>query len=70
MTTNWCAKPIKVKKSTEIFHGMVESTLSLVKDKKQLSPPVIPQLPKNIAPFPKPLKEEVIARQKSRFSVG
>ena len=51
MTKNWSAKPIKVKKSTDIFHGMVERTLSLVKDKKQLSPPVIPQLPQKLLLF-------------------
>ena len=67
ITSNWTSKPIKEDKDRTYLHNMVKETVELVRSKKTLPPPSIPDLPKNIAPTPKPDKQEVIQNQKSRF---
>ena len=46
---------------------MVQETVQLAHEKKILPLPILPALPKNIAPTPKPDKKEVIRNQVSRF---
>ena len=67
ITKNWTAKPIKEEKDRTYLRNMVKQTIELVRSKKSLPAPAIPNLPKNIAPTPKPDKQEVIQNQKSRF---
>ena len=67
MTSTWSAKPIKEKKSIEIFQKLIVRTEELVSKKLTLPIPEIPTLPANIASTPKPNKEDIIATQMSRF---
>ena len=67
ITKNWTAKPIKERKDRDFLRNMVQETVKLAREKKTLPPPILPALPKNIAPTPKPDKMEVIENQVSRF---
>ena len=67
ITKNWTAKPIKERKDRGYLHNMVQETVQLAREKKTSPLSNIPTLPKNIAPTPKPNKEEVIKNQVSRF---
>lgn len=66
-TKTWSAKPIKEKKSLDIFAELVNKTVDAVLRKKSIQIPVTQTIPKNIASIPKPDKKEVIENQKSRF---
>ena len=46
---------------------MVKETVECVKKKECPEKPLVPDLPKNIAPIPKPDKTLVIKNQRSRF---
>ena len=69
---DWVAKPISEAKSYSYIANMmtrvVEVRLSEPQDlfASQIS---IPPLPDNIAPVPRPPKDDVIAEHKSRFSM-
>ena len=64
----WSAKPIKEKKSDEVFQKLIFRTEELIFKNLQLPVPEIPTLPANIALTPKPNKEDIITTQISRFS--
>ena len=68
MTATWSAKPIKEKKSDEVFQKLIFRTEELVFKNLELPIPEIPTLPANIALTPKPNKEDIITTQISRFS--
>ena len=63
----WSAKPIKVVKNTEKFHDMVTRSIEVVKMGLHLERAILPVLPQNIASKPKPEKEKIISKQKTRF---
>ena len=67
ITSNWASKPIKEQKSTDYLHEMVRETINCVERKEIPEKPNFPDLPKNIAPIPKPDKKTVIENQRSRF---
>ena len=60
ITQSWSAKPIKEGKDRTVFHQMVGRTLDVVCERLVLPVPVVPNLPKNIAPIAKPPKEEIV----------
>ena len=68
MTATWSAKPIKEKKSDEVFQKLIFRIEELVFKNLELPIPEIPTLPANIALTPKPNKEDIITTQISRFS--
>ena len=59
MTATWSAKPIKEKKSDEVFQKLIFRTEELVFKNLELPIPEIPTLPANIALTPKPSKEDI-----------
>ena len=68
VTNVWSAKPIKNEKDDTYLFKMVDRTIEVVKNRKKLDTPDMPDnLPPNIAPIEKPLKDEIIERQMSRF---
>ena len=68
ITNQWSAKPIKVAKNSEKFHDMVTRSVEVVKMGQHLERAMLPVLPQNTASKPKPGKEEIISKQKTRFS--
>ena len=68
VTQIWSAKPIKEKKSREFLLWFIDRTLETIEENKVLELPKLPDIPKNIAPIPKPDKNEVIMNQRSIFS--
>ena len=68
VTQIWSAKPIREKKSREFLSRFIDRTLEIIEENKVLELPKLPDIPKNIAPIPKPDKNEVIMNQRSRFS--
>ena len=68
MTATWSAKPIKEKKSDEVFQKLIFRTEELVLENLELPIPKIPTLAVNIALTPRPNKEDTITTQISRFS--
>ena len=67
VTQIWSAKPIREKKSREFLSRFIDRTLEIIEENKVLELPKLPDIPKNIAPIPKPDKNEVIMNQRSRF---
>lgn len=68
VTKRWSTKPIKQKKDKSVFFEMIQRTVDIIQSKITLLPPALPSnLPKNIAPVPRPNKQETIENQKSRF---
>ena len=63
MTDTWLAKPIKEKKSDEVFQKLIFRTEELVYKNLELPIPEIPTLPAIIALTPKPNKEDDIKLQ-------
>ena len=61
ITKNWTAKPIKEKKTGIICTIWFDKLLSKL-EKKTLPLPILPALPKNIAPTSKADKKEVIEK--------
>ena len=68
VTQIWSAKLIKEKKSREFLSQFIDRTFEIIEENKVLELPKLPDIPKNIAPIPKPDKNEVIMNQRSRFS--
>ena len=68
ITNHWSAKPIKIAKNREKFHDMVTRSVEVVKTGLHLEQAILPVLPQNTASKPKPEKEEIISKQKIRFS--
>jgi len=64
---DWEVKPVLEKKTkpyvVEMLYAVLESR-AMGNEVEQLE---APQLPKNIAPVPRPPKEELLARHASRF---
>ena len=60
-------KPIKVAKNRQKFHDMVTRSVEVVKIGLHLERAILPVLPQNIASKPKPEKEKIISKQKTRF---
>ena len=58
---------LRKKKTGIICTIWFNKLLKLAREKKTLPLPILPALPKNIAPTPKPDKKEVIENQISRF---
>lgn len=70
VTKTWSAKPIKVKKSYDYLEKLISVTLDAVLNNREIIPPIIPSIPRNIAPTEAPSKEEIINNQKSRFFIA
>ena len=68
ITNHWSAKPIKVAKNREKFHDMVTRSVEVAKMRLHLERAILQILTQNIAPKPKPEKEEIISKQKTRFN--
>ena len=67
VTKNWSSKPIKKQKDRSYLHQMVKETIECASKNERFERAVIPNLPKNIAPTPKPEKSVIIQNQISRF---
>ena len=67
VTKIWSAKPIKEKKDDSYLFSMINRVIEIIEKNEKLDLPDLPKLPKNIAPIAKPVKEEVIKKQISRF---
>ena len=68
ITNTWSSKPVKEQKDNIMFKTLVRDVIECAKSKKEPGRPVIPDLPGNIAPLPKPNKVEIIENQISRFT--
>ena len=66
--SDWVAKPISEKKAYPYLADMMAQVVEMWVTGTTLPHPDLPNLPRNIAPTPRPQKEEVIARHQSRFS--
>ena len=67
MTAIWSAKPIKEKKSDEVFQKLIFHTEELVFKNLEFPIPKIYTLLANTALTPKPNKEDIITTQISWF---
>jgi hypothetical protein len=64
----WVSKAIKEGKSYDYVQDIMVNSLKAKRGEIQLIPPVLPSLPKNIAPIPRPPTAELLANaSKSRF---
>ena len=69
ITKTWVAKPIKEKKTLDIFKALADKAVKAIIEKKEFVKYDNPDIPKNIAPTPKPDKMETVSKQRSRFNV-
>lgn len=67
VSRNWSAKPIKEKKDTKYLHDMIEDVHIIASENVSLELPITPDVPKNIAPKPRPSVETLISCR-SRFT--
>ena len=67
ITQSWVSKPIKEPKDKSYIKNILEEVFYLRETSEKYPLPNIPKPPKNIATEPKPDKEEVIRRSRSRF---
>ena len=63
----WVVKPVLEKKSFASVQLLMEGVSSFDCDKSQQMPKHLGRIPKNIAPIPRPSKDEVIAAHQSRM---
>lgn len=65
---NWVAKPMKKKKSYKYVFDMLYNVVKVKLEGRKVTGITVPdKIPKNIAPMPRPEKNGIIARHKSRF---
>ena len=66
---DWVAKPIRKEKSYRYVYDMMHQVIKAKLEKKKLEEAKVPKkIPSNIAPTPRPQKDVIIARHKSRFN--
>ena len=65
-TRTWVTKMIKEKKDHAYLVEIMKTILRMKSGEIQLEPVNIPELPKNVAPIPRPSKEEVMAQKYSQ----
>lgn len=63
----WVAKPVPDKKSYSFVQNLMEDVFSYKDDGSQATSTMPASIPKNIAPTPRPNKDEVITAHKSRM---
>ncbi|XP_063967369.1 uncharacterized protein LOC135157003 isoform X2 [Lytechinus pictus] len=66
-TKEWVAKLMKEKKDYSYLVEILENILKMRSGEIEVETVVLPELPKNVAPTPRPSKEEVMARKYTRF---
>lgn len=64
----WVAKPIYEPKQYDFVYSLLMDTVSVKLGESLAVQPQPRDLPSNIAKTPKPIKEELVAQLKSRFS--
>ena len=63
----WVAKPVLARKSFSFVQNLMEDVFSFKDDKSQNMSTMPANIPKNIAPTPRPIKYEVITAHRSRM---
>ena len=64
---DWVVKPVFEKKSKQHVRDMMHRVLESRATGEDIEEVEVPDLPRNIAPVPRPPKEELLARHASRF---
>ena len=64
---DWVVKPVFKKKSKQHVRDMMHWVLESRATGEDIEEVEVPDLPRNIAPVPRPPKEELLARHASRF---
>ena len=65
----WSVKPIKDRKSLDVFSNLVDLTEKCFIEKKNLTEIELPHIPRNIASVEKPNKKDIAKNQKARFAI-
>ena len=68
MTKTWAVKPIQEAKDLIFFSSFTKQTVEAVLKKERFDCS-LENIPKNLAPIPKPEKTDAIASHRSRFSM-
>ena len=68
MAKTWAVKPIQEAKDLIFFSSFTEQTVEAVLKKERFDC-CLENIPKNLAPIPKPEKIDAIASHRSRFSM-
>ena len=66
-TQTWVSKMIKEKKDHTYLADIMKTILQMKSGQIQVEPVKLPELPQNVAPIPRPSKEEVLSQKYSRY---